>query len=359
MSSVRFEEITHRFESGGGIERLSLEAKSGELLTLLGPSGCGKTTTLRIVAGFARPDSGRLAFDGIDVTSWPPENRGIGMVFQSYALFPHLDVFDNVAFGLRTRRVAKNAIVSRVKRSLELVGLSGTGTRSVQSLSGGQQQRVALARAIVVEPRILLLDEPLSNLDMQLREETRAEIRRIQRTLGITTLYVTHDREEALAISDRIAVLRAGRLEQVGTPSDVFERPSSAFVAGFVSGANVLAARLERRTDGRSAVALPGGRLETRSVPTGAAVGAAVAVAIRPSAFRVCAPDDGIKGRVARLEYGGESIRLRIEIDAARGVAIEAVVPRANGAEFVEGAPVALTAAPADVLVFSDGGAVA
>ncbi|NJE05846.1 ABC transporter ATP-binding protein [Thermococcus sp. M36] len=232
--------------------RLSIEnlkVRHGEFLTLLGPSGCGKTTTLRMIAGFERPDKGEILFDDKRVNELPPYERGIGIVFQDYALFPHMTVFKNVAFGLEMKRLAKAEIERKVKWALELVGLEGLEKRYPEQLSGGQQQRVALARALVVEPEVLLLDEPLSNLDAKIRERLRGEIKRIQRELDITTIYVTHDQEEAMAISDRIAVMNVGTVEQVGNPLELYYRPKTEFVARFLGLSNILELKVE---DGRA-----------------------------------------------------------------------------------------------------------
>jgi len=222
-----------------------LEARDGEFLTLLGPSGCGKTTTLRIIAGFEKPERGEILFDGKRVNDLPPYERGIGIVFQDYALFPHMTVFKNIAFGLEMKRLPKAEIERRVRWALELVGLEGLENRYPEQLSGGQQQRVALARALVVEPDVLLLDEPLSNLDAKIRERLRGEIKRIQRELGITTVYVTHDQEEAMAVSDRIAVMNVGRVEQVGKPLELYYRPRTEFVARFLGLSNILELKAE------------------------------------------------------------------------------------------------------------------
>jgi len=217
-----------------------LAVEHGEFLTLLGPSGCGKTTTLRIIAGFEKPDRGEILFDGKLVNDLPPYERNIGIVFQDYALFPHMTVFKNVAFGLEMKKLPKGEIERKVRWALELVGLIGFENRYPEQLSGGQQQRVALARALVVEPEVLLLDEPLSNLDAKIRERLRGEIKRIQRELGITTIYVTHDQEEAMAISDRIAVMNVGHVEQVGKPLELYYRPKTEFVARFLGLSNIL-----------------------------------------------------------------------------------------------------------------------
>jgi putative spermidine/putrescine transport system ATP-binding protein len=214
-----------------------------KFLTLLGPSGCGKTTTLRCVAGFIRPDGGAIRLAGKDVTAVPPHRRNLGMVFQNYALFPHLSVSDNVGFGLSIRGVERSEAARRVKRALEMVRLGELGARHPKQLSGGQQQRVALARALVYEPRVLLLDEPLSNLDAKLRLEMRSEIRHLQQQLGVTALYVTHDQEEALSVSDRVMVMNQGRIEQLGTPWELYNQPLTAFVASFVGTSNLIAAR--------------------------------------------------------------------------------------------------------------------
>ncbi len=247
------------FGSTAAVDGLDLEVERGEVLTLLGPSGCGKTTALRLVAGFEVPDEGSVRFRGRDVTAWNPRRRGFGMVFQNYALFPHLDVFENVAFGLRCRSVEDADIRRRVGRVLALVDLPEHGERPVQQLSGGQQQRVALARALAIEPPLLLLDEPLSNLDAALRERTRTELRRLIKELGITALFVTHDQEEAFDLSDRVAVMRSGRLRQVGKPEELYDAPADAFVAGFVGRANRLPVRLEREDGGGRVARLPDG----------------------------------------------------------------------------------------------------
>ena len=217
-----------------------LTVKDGEFLTLLGPSGCGKTTTLRMIAGFERPDKGEVLFDGRRVNELPPYERGIGIVFQDYALFPHMTVFKNVAFGLEMKGLPRGEVERKVRWALETVGLTGFENRYPEQLSGGQQQRVALARALVVEPEVLLLDEPLSNLDAKIRERLRGEIKRIQRELGITTLYVTHDQEEAMAVSDRIAVMNVGHVEQVGKPLELYYHPKTEFVARFLGLSNIL-----------------------------------------------------------------------------------------------------------------------
>jgi len=239
-AALSLEKVTRRFGVVTAVDQLSLAVLPGEFVTLLGPSGCGKTTALRIIAGFEIADEGVVRFRGEDVTRRSPQQRGFGMVFQNYALFPHLSVAENVAFGLRARNRPGDEIRRRVEAALARVELPGLGERAVQALSGGQQQRVALARALAIEPPILLLDEPLSNLDAALREKTRTEIRRLVKELGITALFVTHDQEEAFDLADRIAVMSAGKLRQLGTPAELYREPADRFVAGFVGRANFI-----------------------------------------------------------------------------------------------------------------------
>ncbi len=247
---LRLEALTKRFGSTVAVQDLSLEVREGEFLSLLGPSGCGKTTTLRMIAGFETPTSGRILLGDRDVTSLRPQRRGMGMVFQNYALFPHLDVFENVAFGLRAQGSPTAAeLRARVADALARVDLEGYEKRAVQALSGGQQQRVALARALAPEPPLLLLDEPLSNLDAALRERTRDELRQLLTRIGITSIFVTHDQEEAFALSDRIAVLRGGELQQLGSPEDLYRAPVNPFVAAFVGRANFLEGRVVSRRE--------------------------------------------------------------------------------------------------------------
>ncbi|MCD6405715.1 MAG: ABC transporter ATP-binding protein [Planctomycetes bacterium] len=242
--AVRLESVTKKFGAVTAVDSVSLDVSEGELFFLLGPSGCGKTTILRTIAGFEQPDSGRVYFDERDITSTPPHRRNTGMVFQNYALWPHMTVFENVAYGLRVRRVAAHALGRQVAQALDMVAMTPQRERFPNQLSGGQQQRVAVARALVINPGCLLLDDPLSNLDAKLRLEMREEIRRIHRETGVTTIYVTHDQKEALSMARRLAVLSEGRLVQVGTPEEVYRRPASAFVAAFVGETNLLAGTL-------------------------------------------------------------------------------------------------------------------
>jgi iron(III) transport system ATP-binding protein len=318
---LRLENLSRRFGETVAVDGLSLEVGPGELLTLLGPSGCGKTTTLRMIAGFETPTSGRILLEGRDVTALSPQRRGMGMVFQSYALFPHLDVRENVEFGLRSRGDRGPDVAARVERALATVELAGYGGRRVQALSGGQQQRVALARALAPEPPVLLLDEPLSNLDAALRERTRDELRALLKRLGMTAVFVTHDQEEAFALADRVAVLDRGRLQQVGPPEELYARPANAFVAGFLGRANFLPATVEGRDGDLLACRLAGGALWRARAPEGAAfpVGAAVRVMARPEALRVSrdgAAEDGgtLRGTVADRRFAGAVTFYRVTL---------------------------------------------
>ncbi len=263
MPHLEIQDLTVSYEKNKPtLERFSLHVEQGELLSLLGPSGCGKTTTLRSVAGFIQPDAGRIVINNRDYTRLPPNKRDIGLVFQSYALFPHLTVFYNVAFGLRMRRIPRKEIHSRVSNALKMVGLEAFADRRPSQLSGGQQQRVALARATVIEPQVLLLDEPLSNLDARLRVDMRQEIRRTQQQLGITTLYVTHDQVEAMSISDRVVVMNQGAIEQIGTPEQIFAAPETVFVADFMGFDNHFSAAVLSVKDGKLTVDWGGASIE-------------------------------------------------------------------------------------------------
>ena len=321
---LRLVSVSKRFvraEQGvAAVDDVSLTVEPGELLTLLGPSGCGKTTSLRIVAGFEQPDSGRVLIDERDVTDLMVYRRSIGFVFQNYALFPHLTVFENVAYGLRVKRIGAEPIREKVERVLALVGLPGYEGRFPNQLSGGEQQRVAVARAVVVEPRLLLFDEPLSNLDAKLRVQMRDELSRLQRQLAITTIYVTHDQEEAMAISDRIAVMQAGRVVQVGTAHDLYSAPRSVFVAQFIGRVNLLLARVVRAGAGSAVVAL-WGREITVPAHDATAAGQTVSLVLRPESVgllperaAVAAPDVTIAGVVRGRTFLGEKVEYAVEV---------------------------------------------
>lgn len=275
------------------VDNVSLEIESGEFVTLLGPSGCGKTTTLRMIAGFENPTSGEVFIGGENVTTKSPDKRDTAMVFQSYALFPHYDVFNNISFGLRLRKVKEPELSKKTKAIMELVGLEGLGERFPNQLSGGQQQRVALARALVVEPGVLLFDEPLSNLDAKLRVSMRNEIKRIQRRLGITSIYVTHDQSEAMALSDRIIVMNHGIIEQMGTPEEIYNHPASVFVADFIGRSNFLECKVVAAAEGKTTVEMYGKNVEIKdSGWQRRSIGETVTVMARPEA--VYLDEDGI-----------------------------------------------------------------
>jgi len=308
---VTLEGVSKSFGAVRALDGIDLAAHEGELLSLLGPSGCGKTTTLNVVAGFVRPDAGRVLIDGADVSGEPAYRRGLGVVFQSYALFPHMTVAENVAFGLRERAVPRRDAAERVADALALVRLPGTGDRRPHQLSGGMQQRVALARALVIRPRVLLLDEPLAALDRKLREEMRAELRDIQRAVGITTVFVTHDQHEALALSDRIAVMNGGRLEQLGIPREIYERPASRFVADFIGASTTLTGHVV----GPDTVEIAGGVRLTVDTGRPLEPGRAVTLLVRPE--RVALGEAGgnvVSASVAGIMYLGDHSEVRLDL---------------------------------------------
>jgi len=311
--------LTKTFAGNPVLCGLSLEAEKGEVVALLGPSGSGKTTALRLIAGFETPDEGALRIDGEDVIPLPPERRRLGMVFQHYALFPHLTVGKNVAFGLEGSRLGREGIARRVAESLALVDLPGFAERRVGEISGGQQQRVALARALAPEPRVLLLDEPLSNLDPSLRERTRRELRRAIERVGITTVLVTHEQDEAFHLGDRVAVLHGGMLHQAGKPEDLYERPATRFVAGFVGRASGLAGTLE--PDGAVLLPAQGGSVRWRGTLApeleGVPAGTAVELVVRPEALelRGTGAPESLAGRVTERRYAGTATFYLVRLD--------------------------------------------
>ncbi|MEO8245933.1 MAG: ABC transporter ATP-binding protein [Chloroflexota bacterium] len=324
-ASLALERLTKRFRTPESrevlaVDDLSLEIAGGSFVTLLGPSGCGKTTTLRMIAGFENPTSGRILLDGTDVSRRTPDKREMGMVFQSYALFPHLSVFENVAYGLRLRGRSGKDLRAAVERTLELVNLTGLGQRRPAELSGGQQQRVALARAMAIEPRVLLFDEPLSNLDAKLRVSLRAEIRRIQQQLGITSVYVTHDQAEAMALSDLVVVMSAGRVEQAGTPDEIYRRPSSRFVADFIGRANFIDTPVLAQADGAAEVDLLGQRLRVPAAP-GLRVGETATVVVRPESLRVGTGE--VRATVRSSTFLGPLVEYELEVGDAVLVAVD------------------------------------
>jgi spermidine/putrescine transport system ATP-binding protein len=334
--SVELRNVTKRFDDLAAVDNLSLDLAGGEFFTLLGPSGCGKTTTLRMIAGFERPSEGEIRIEGVGVSELPPHRRPTNTVFQSYALFPHLSVEDNVAFGLKRKRMSKADTSERVRAELERVGLAAEAKRRPAQLSGGMQQRVALARALVNLPKVLLLDEPLGALDLKLRKELQVELKRIQRDVGITFVYVTHDQEEALTMSDRIAVMNRGRVEQIGVPEDVYERPATTFVAGFIGVSNLMPAAVT----GEHEVKLDQGPT-LRANTDGLSLGERCHAVVRPEKLRVDLLDPGVTGDpdgAQRVEGVVESslylgTSTQIVVGLGDGVRMTVLVPNADEAE--------------------------
>ena len=318
MTFLALTNVKKHFGLVAAVEDFNLVAERGEFVSFLGPSGCGKTTTLRMIAGFEQPTAGRIEVDGTDITQRPPNKRNVGMVFQSYALFPNMTVRDNIGFGLKVRKRPSAAIRKRVDELLDLIHLPEKGSRYPYQLSGGQQQRVALARALAIEPQVLLLDEPLSALDAKIRVTLRQEIRAIQRQLGITTVYVTHDQEEALSLSDRVVVMSEGRIEQIGTPFEVYNFPTTGFVASFVGTLNVLPALVVDPGAGRLSV---GGQQIRISRPVSARTGSTLSLALRPEMVSIGegpAGSNAVRGSVVDVSFLGSIVRIRIGI--AEGV---------------------------------------
>jgi iron(III) transport system ATP-binding protein len=317
------ENITKVFppHGDGGVEVIAvnnanLEIKKGELVTLLGPSGCGKTTTLRMIAGFEFPTTGKIILDDQEINSLPPHKREMSMVFQSYAIFPHLNVFENIAYGLNVQKLSKAIIKTRVNKVLDLVHLEGYGDRAPTQLSGGQQQRVALARALVMEPKVLLMDEPLSNLDAKLREEMRTEIRRIQQDLNITSVYVTHDQIEAMTLSDRIVIMNHGVIEQIGNPVEIYRFPTSKFVADFIGRANFVPGEVQEKNKGNSlTVKALGEVIELKNILRDFNKKQAVTLIIRPEMIRIKKTGELFKGVIRRAVYLGDVIEYDVEVN--------------------------------------------
>jgi len=317
---VELRGLVKRYGETPALDGVSFAVEAGEFFTLLGPSGCGKTTSLRAVAGFVDPTAGDVLIKGSRVNGVPAHRRHVGMVFQHYALFPHRSVFQNVAFGLRMAGVERGELERRVREALALVQLPAHGARYPRELSGGEQQRVALARALVTRPAVLLLDEPLGALDKQLRDRMQLELKGLQREIGITTIYVTHDQEEALTMSDRIAVMRGGRLEQVGTPREIYETPATVFVAGFIGNTNLLPARALGGSE------VEWGRARVRTAGAAGGAGAAVTVALRPERVRLepdAHADNVVPAAIAHVVYQGETVRYVLRTE--EGLELQAV----------------------------------
>jgi spermidine/putrescine ABC transporter ATP-binding subunit len=308
---IVLKDITKKYGEIVAVDGVSLDLKQGELIALLGPSGCGKTTLLRIIAGLISNDLGEIYFDGMDISNWSAQKRNAAMVFQNYALFPHLSVAENIAYGLKVRKLPKSEIKDRVKSALKRVQLEGYGKRRIQELSGGQKQRVALARALVVEPNILLFDEPLSNLDEKLRVSMREEIKKIQREIGITSVYVTHDQGEALAIADRIVIMDKGRVQQIAKPDELYYSPANSFVANFVGKANLINCVLEKRKNNKATITLLGKKLEIEIAKE--FEGNNITLLLRPEEIRVTHSNIGVKAIVKWKENLGTINRYKVE----------------------------------------------
>src|SRR5689334_20848813 len=349
MPFLSLQNISRSFGPTPAVADVSLAVERGEFFGLLGPSGCGKTTTLRMIAGLEKPDAGAILFDGREITDLPPERRGFGMVFQNYALFPHLNVFENVAFGLRARHAQKADINERVQSALELVQLPGYEKRAIDELSGGQQQRVAIARAIAIEPALLLFDEPLSNLDVSLRESTRGELRELVTRLGLTAVYVTHDQEEAFALCDRISVMVGGRLMQTGKPRELYEEPADIAVARFLGRNNLIRAmRLSssNTSDGEFKT-IDGGHTLHVSVSRDelAPLNKPVVLAIRPEHVQLSTDHDGaensLRGTIREIVFAGATSTIRVD---ANGLLLEALAVQPDGLQVNQQATLILRA---------------
>ncbi|MGE5097632.1 MAG: ABC transporter ATP-binding protein [Betaproteobacteria bacterium] len=349
--ALEISSLTKRYGDSVAVDGFALKVARGELVALLGPSGCGKTTTLRMIAGLAQPTSGRIVLEGRPVDNVPIHRRNIGMVFQQYALFPFLSVFENVAYGLRERRVPEPELRERVTNMLAMVGLTGLEERRPRQLSGGQQQRVALARALVINPALLLLDEPLSNLDTKLRERVRGEIRDLQRRLGITTVFVTHDQDEALSIAHVVVVMRGGRVEQVGSPLDIYQRPANAFVADFIGACNLLPAQVVAAEAGLARCELAPGLFVAIDEPALRA-GERVTLAVRPERLALTAgavaSGPALTGVVRSSTYLGARTSYDVEVGS---IALRCDVPD-EAAPLASGCPVSLQWEPRAWIAF-------
>ncbi len=328
MSSVKFVRVSKSYGPVQALQTLDLDIEEGEFLTLLGPSGCGKTTTLRLIAGFITPSAGDIYLGDAEITHLPPQKRDVGMVFQDYALFPHMTIFDNIAFGLTERGVDKETIKNRVGELLDLVRLPEVADRFPAQMSGGQQQRIAVARAVAYTPKVLLMDEPLGALDLKLRESMQYELRRIQQELGITAVYVTHDQSEAMSMSDRIAVMNLGLLEQVGTAEEIYESPTTQFVADFVGQINFLPAEILGSEGSVTTVETLGQKLQVPLAPEAPASGN-VKLAIRPERLHIEAPGStaegrqGLPGRVRDIQFAGNLIRIIVAVGDDHDLVVE------------------------------------
>jgi spermidine/putrescine transport system ATP-binding protein len=358
---VQLRALTKRYDETLAVDAIDASINAGEFFSLLGPSGCGKTTTLRMIAGFVRPTSGEILLDGVDVAQVPPHNRNVHTVFQNYALFPHLNVFDNVAFGLRRQKVGKQDVRRRVEEALSLVELGGMAARRPQQLSGGQQQRVALARALVLRPAVLLLDEPLGALDAKIRKQLRLELKALQEEVGITFVFVTHDQEEALSMSDRVAVMSEGRIEQIGTPADVYESPATVFVADFLGVSNLMDAHAQSDPAHPEHCTVAIGDFRLRAACGDLGASGAVKVVARPERLQLLEHAEQrancLPGLVERTVYVGASVQVMIRL--ATGAQIQASIANTGDADsYQHGMPVSVHIPPDALRILGDSGAV-
>jgi spermidine/putrescine transport system ATP-binding protein len=359
---VRLRSLTKRYDETTAVDSIDASIEAGEFFSLLGPSGCGKTTTLRMIAGFVRPTAGEILLDGVDVAQVPPHRRNVHTVFQNYALFPHLNVFDNVAFGLRRQKVARAEVRRRVEESLELVELGGYAGRRPQQLSGGQQQRVALARALVLRPAVLLLDEPLGALDAKIRKQLRLELKALQEEVGITFVFVTHDQEEALSMSDRVAVMSAGRIEQIGTPADVYENPRTVFVADFLGVSNLMDANAVSDPTHPEHCTVSVGDFRLRAGCGDLTASGPVKIVARPERVRLLEHGDQrgncLPGMVERTVYVGASLQVMVRL--ATGAPLQASIANTGDTDsYQQGTPVSVHIPPDALRVLAGSAAAA
>jgi len=352
LADLELRDVSKRFGDVVALDAVSLEIARGQFVTLLGPSGCGKTTTLRIVAGFEAQTAGSVSIRGERVDGVPPYRRNVNTVFQNYALFPHLSVFENVAFGLRVKSRPAAEVRRTVGQALEQVRLGGLDRRRPHELSGGQQQRVALARALVNHPAILLLDEPLGALDLKLRKEMQLELKRVHREVGITFIYVTHDQEEALTMSDLIAVMDSGRIVQLAPPRDVYDRPRTTFVANFVGVSNLLAGVVRESAGGRATIEVEGGWSFVKALARPPAAGERVLVAVRPEKMRVSKNGQGLRGQLEDFVYLGSRATLVVRLDGDRLLQVEDSAAVLENSAGRVGKPIAVEWSDADCVVF-------